>query len=83
MVVEAVGLLAAVLATGSFIPQVVRVHRTRRTRDLSLGMCWMLTLGVALWIVYGLMIRSVPLLVANGATLALAGYLLAMKVRQG
>lgn len=76
-----IGYLAAALTTGAFLPQVVKVWRTRSVADISLGMYVGFVLGVALWIVYGILIRSVPVVAANGATLALATAVLVAKVR--
>ena len=52
-----IGFIAAILTTFAFVPQVLRVWRTRSTSDISLGMYALFTLGVALWLVYGILIR--------------------------
>ena len=78
---ELVGFAAAVLTTCSFLPQVAKVWRTRSVGDISLGMYVVLSLGVACWVVYGCLIRSLPVVLANGATLVLALAVLAAKVR--
>lgn len=75
------GLLAAFLTTFSFLPQVVKSWRTRATRDISLGMFMALTMGIVLWLVYGILIADLPLIVANTVTLALAGTILYLKLR--
>jgi MtN3 and saliva related transmembrane protein len=78
--VEAVGSAAAVLTTGSFIPQAWLTFRTKDVSGISLGMYSAFTVGVALWLVYGLAMGSWPMTVANGITLALAMGILGMKV---
>jgi len=76
-----IGFLAAILTTIAFIPQVIKVWRTRSTRDVSIGMYTLFTAGVALWFCYGLMIGSWPVIMANVVTLVLAGLVLIMKIR--
>ena len=78
-----IGSIAAVLTTVSFVPQAVKVIRERRTEGISLAMYVLFTLGVGLWLVYGALIRSYPVVLANGVTLALAGAILALKIRLG
>jgi MtN3 and saliva related transmembrane protein len=65
-----VGLLAAVLTTGSWIPQLVRVWRTRSTHDLSWGYLASFATGVFLWLVYGLYREDPAIVPANGFTFA-------------
>jgi MtN3 and saliva related transmembrane protein len=81
--IEWIGAVAAVLTTASFLPQVWLTFRTRDVSGISLGMYSCFTTGVALWLVYGLSIGSVPVTVANVITLTFAVMILAMKVRYG
>jgi MtN3 and saliva related transmembrane protein len=67
--IEIVGSLAAVFTTAAFFPQAVKTIRTRETTGLSLSMYLLLVTGVALWLLYGLLIGSQPLIVANGIVL--------------
>jgi len=78
-----IGTLASVLTTISFVPQVWRVWKTRSARDLSLPMYLIFTTGVALWLVYGLLLGSWPIIVGNAITVVLAGIVLAMKLKFG
>ena len=78
---ELVGYLAAILTTCSFIPQAWLTFRTRDVRGVSLGMYSVFTLGVALWLVYGVMLGAWPIVAANAVTLTLAGTILGMKLR--
>jgi len=75
------GLVAATFTTASFLPQAWHTFRTRDVRGISLGMYSLFTLGVALWLVYGLLINAWPVVAANAVTLALAATILAMKLR--
>ncbi|MCU0896492.1 MAG: SemiSWEET transporter [Burkholderiales bacterium] len=77
---DAIGLLAGVLTTLAFVPQVIRVWRTRSARDLSLASFAIFTVGVALWLVYGIAVGALPVIVANAVTLVLAGAILVMKL---
>ena len=80
---SAVGYAAAILTTISFVPQVLKVWRTRSSRDVSLGMYSLFTLGIFTWLVYGVLIESWPVILANFVTLVLAGMVLAMKLKFG
>ncbi len=79
--VESIGSAAAILTTGSFIPQALLTFRTRDVSGISLGMYSAFTLGVSMWLVYGLALGSWPMTVANTITLSLALAILGMKVR--
>ncbi len=79
---ELIGYPAAVLTTAAFVPQAWRSWRTRDLSGISLPMYLLFTLGVACWLLYGLAIASVPVIVANGITLCLAGMVLWLKVRE-
>lgn len=81
--VTALGFLAGVFTTVAFVPQLVRASRSRSTKDLSLPMFLIFTAGVLLWLLYGIAIRSAPVVAANGVTLVLAGAILALKIRYG
>lgn len=78
---EAIGLIAATLTTLAFLPQVVQTLRTRSTEGLSLPMLAVLTLGIALWLIYGVGLGQLPVILANGATLFLVAILLFLKLR--
>ncbi len=80
---DAIGSLAAVLTTVSFVPQAWRTWRTKDVAAISLGMYVIFTSGVALWLVYGLLLRAWPIVVANAVTLLLASAILVMRIRYG
>ena len=71
------------LTTLSFVPQALHTFRTRDVRGISLGMYSAFTLGVALWLAYGVALRAWPIVVANAVTLCLAAAILAMKLLYG
>lgn len=75
------GLMAGVLTTVSFVPQVVKTWRTRSARDISGGMLALFGAGVLLWIVYGVSLRDAPIIIANVVTLALALVIVGLKLR--
>lgn len=78
---EIIGGVAAALTTASFLPQAIKVLRTRETDAISLAMYAMFTTGVALWGIYGLMTMQWSIILANAVTVVLASIILAMKVR--
>jgi MtN3 and saliva related transmembrane protein len=75
------GFVAGTLTTLSFVPQVVKSYRSKRCDDLSVGMLLAFTGGVTLWLLYGLLLRSAPIISANAVTLALLAVILVMKIR--
>ncbi len=80
---DLIGYLAASLTTLAFVPQAWMTWRSRDVRGISLGMYSVFTAGVALWLVYGVLLRAWPLMLANGITLVLALFILGMKLRYG
>ena len=81
--IDAIGSVAAVLTTASFIPQAWHSFKTRDVSGISLSMYSAFTLGVALWLLYGVLLQSWPLMIANSITLVLAAAILGMKLRFG
>ena len=72
--------MAAFLTTVAFVPQLVRVVKLRSARDISLGMFLMFSVGVALWLVYGIYTRSKPVIASNAVTLVLSVSILVLKL---
>ncbi len=66
------GIVAGTLTTIAFIPQVVRIWRTRSTHDISMSMFCIFSLGVVCWLLYGIALGSWPIIVANLVTLVLS-----------
>lgn len=81
--VDTVGSIAACLTTASFVPQVWLSFKTRDVSGVSLGMYSAFTVGIALWLVYGLLLGAWPIVVANAITLLLALAILGMKLVYG
>ena len=81
--IDLVGSAAACLTTVSFVPQAWHSFKSRDVSGVSLGMYSVFTLGVALWLVYGLLLHAWPIVLANAITLVLALAILAMKLRYG
>jgi MtN3 and saliva related transmembrane protein len=82
-IISALGAAAAFCTTAAYLPQLVRAWRTRSTRDISLPWIALLVTGVALWLVYGLLIGDGPLIAANGVTLCFTASILYLKLRHG
>ena len=78
-----IGIVAGTLCTLSFLPQVVKIFKTKHTKDLSLVTFSMLSLGVFLWLIYGLLIKEFPVIAANAVTLILALLIVVMKIKYG
>lgn len=78
---EILGFVAAILTTVSFVPQAIKVIRTRNTEGISLLMYTLFTAGMSLWLVYGLIIGSRPMIISNSITALLSAIILAMTFR--
>ncbi|WP_150047995.1 MULTISPECIES: SemiSWEET transporter [Methylomonas] len=81
IVPDLVGYLAAILTTVSFVPQAVLTLKTRDTESLSFGMYGLFTLGVFLWLIYGIFLRDTAIICANAVTFLLAATILAVKIQ--
>ena len=76
-----IGLSAAACTTFSFLPQAIKVIKTKQTKDLSLVMYFIFTIGVFLWLVYGILVKDTPLIIANIITFIFATTILIMKIK--
>ncbi len=78
--INSVGLAAGILTTLAFLPQVLKTWKSRSAKEISLS--WLVTFmsGVSLWLFYGVLIASVPVILANGMTLGLTAVILLLKV---
>ena len=79
--IEIIGYCAAFLTTVAFLPQAIQSWRTKDVSGISLGMYTLFTIGVGLWLIYGLIIEKWPLILANAVTFALAPSILLLKLR--
>lgn len=78
-----IGSIAAFFTTTAFLPQAIKVHRTKHTKDLSIWMLAILTVGIFLWIIYGLLLWDRILILANSLSFLISLYVLFMKVKYG
>ncbi len=76
-----IGTIAACLTTGAFLPQAIKVIKTKDTAGISLMMYIMNVIGIFLWFVYGLTIHDMALICANGVTFVLSSIILMCKIR--
>ncbi|MFD2263716.1 SemiSWEET transporter [Lacibacterium aquatile] len=81
--VQFIGLVAAMLTTAAFFPQAIRAVRTRDTSSISLATYCAFVAGVTMWLVYGIIAKDIPIMVANALTLVPAATILGMKLRYG
>lgn len=65
---ELIGMLAAILTTAAFFPQVIKTVRTKSTGDLSLPMYTLMFTGTVCWLIYGLLKHDMPIILANGVS---------------
>jgi MtN3 and saliva related transmembrane protein len=77
------GLTAGTLTTVAFIPQLAKALRSKSTGDLSWGMVLTFTIGVLLWLIYGIWIDSPPVILANAVTLLLQLGIISLKIKYG
>ncbi len=77
------GLTAGTLTTVAFIPQLAKALKSKSTGDLSWGMVLTFTIGVLLWLIYGIWIASLPVILANAVTLLLQCGIIALKIKYG
>ncbi len=75
------GYLAAFCTTAAFIPQALKVYKTKHTKDISVAMFSLMTFGIILWLIYGIIIVSYPIIIANLLTVFFAVYILLMKIK--
>ncbi len=78
---EIIGWLAAFLTTFSFVPQAIKVYKSKSTKDISLYMFLIFTIGVLSWLIYGIIISNLPVILANAVTLVLSLFILIYKLR--
>jgi len=77
----AIGYVAALLTTFSSIPQIIRVYRLKESRDISLWTASVLSAGILLWFIHGLVIGDLPVILANSASLGLSVLMLGLVVK--
>ena len=75
------GFIGGALTTISFLPQVIKTWKTRSTSDVSLWMFLLLCIGIIIWIIYGFLINSLPVIFANLISFILTSIILVFKIR--
>ncbi len=76
-----IGSVAGICTTVAFLPQVIKVVKTKHTQDIALGMYAIMIVGIALWLIYGILIRKWPVIIPNAITFVLALIILIYKLR--
>tara|TARA_B100001093_G_C26069553_1_gene693883 strand:- start:188 stop:448 length:261 start_codon:yes stop_codon:yes gene_type:complete len=80
-IIKYIGFFAAFCTTFAFLPQAIKVYQTKSTKDISLYMFLIFTIGVLSWLIYGLIINDLPVILANAVTLVLSFFILIYKLR--
>jgi MtN3 and saliva related transmembrane protein len=81
--IDLVGYLVATLTTAAFLPQVLKVLQSKSTKDLALPTLLSFIAGVGMWLIYGILVQSPPIIVANVVTLVLNLVILRFKLEYG
>ena len=79
----AIGLAAGFFTTISFVPQIMKIWKTKSAEDVSKKMFLAIAFGVALWLCYGILLKQWPIIVWNSVSLVLAGAIIALKIKFG
>lgn len=79
--ITVLGLLAGTLTTIAFIPQLVKVWRSKSAKDISLNTLVIFNTGVFLWLIYGIYLQAIPIIAANGLTLIFNSIIVWLKIR--
>ena len=79
--VHLIGIIAGICTTTSFVPQIVKIFRTKHARDISMQMFVILTTGIFLWLVYGILLKSFPIVLANTISFLLCLFVIIAKIK--
>ena len=79
--IEILGYVAAVITTASFVPQTLKTIRTKNTEGISFYMYFFFLIGIILWMIYGVLINSWPIILANGFTTIMSSIILGYKIK--
>ena len=79
--VTVIGLIAAACTTFAYVPQAIKIIKTKDTKSLSLIMYVIMTIGIVLWLFYGVLKNDLPIIKANTITLLFAGIILILKIK--
>ncbi|MEO8513076.1 MAG: SemiSWEET transporter [Ignavibacteria bacterium] len=75
------GLLAACLTTFAYLPQSIKAIKTKHTKDISFPMVIMLEFGLITWLIYGILISSIPIIAANTVSIVFMSTILYLKIK--
>jgi len=78
---ESIGIIAAILTTSAFIPQVYKIYKEKKAQGVSLLMYLIMFVGVLLWLVYGVLIGSIAIIIANSVTAILQLFVIIFKLK--
>ena len=78
---ESIGIIAAILTTSAFIPQVYKIYKEKKAQGVSLTMYLIMFVGVLLWLVYGVLIGSIAIILANSITAVLQLLVIIFKLK--
>ncbi len=78
---ESIGIIAAILTTSAFIPQVYKIYKEKKAQGVSLTMYLIMFVGVLLWLVYGILIGSIAIIIANSVTAILQLFVIIFKLK--
>lgn len=78
---ESIGIIAAILTTSAFIPQVYKIYKEKKAQGVSLTMYLIMFFGVLLWLVYGILIGSIAIIIANSVTAILQLFVIIFKLK--
>ena len=80
-IIRYIGFFAAFCTTIAFLPQAIKVFKSKSTKDISLYMFLIFTIGVFSWLIYGFIINDMPVILANAVTLVLSFFILIYKIK--
>lgn len=78
-----IGIIAGIITTSALIPQALKIYKTKSAKDVSLTMFVFMAIGIALWFFYGVLIKELPVILANFISLILIFSIIFMKIRYG
>ena len=78
---ESIGIIAAILTTSAFIPQVYKIYKEQKAQGVSLSMYLIMFVGALLWLVYGVLIGSIAIIIANSVTAILQLFVIIFKLK--
>jgi len=81
LIINILGFIAAILSTFGFLPQLIKIIKTKSVKDISFGMFAMFFAGGSCWFIYGIFINSTPVIIANFASMLMNGTIIGYKIK--